>query len=294
MAWCGLVWCGMVVWYGMIWCGVVWCGVVRYGVVRCGVVRYGGWYIGYFIDIICFIQYFFDKSENKLLRTYICGLTTEDNKDLDAYLESGMDDFLTKPANPKSLSTFLIKLEFQLNPTPTPPLALPPLSSSLLTEGGKRMEDGGKKEGGGKKGRRSWGLKPGITLLAVDDNDFILMGISHLKLTMKNKIEVCRSGQQALAKFEAMLTSGWVYHFLLIDIDMPILSGLDLTRQIRQRELSLHLPRTHIVGLINDDYKDIESYLEAGMDEFINKPVNPKLMSGLVENRMKEVSFYIG
>ena len=203
-----------------------------------------------------------------------------------------MDDFLSKPVNPKSLSSFFIKLDAQLNPAPPPPPpSLPPPSSSLFPEGGKtegeRKE--GEKEGEGKKGRKSWGLKPGITMLAVDDNDFILMGISHLKLVMKHKMEVCRSGQQALAKIETMLTSGWLYHSLLIDIDMPILSGLDLTRQIRQKELSLHLPRTHIIGLINDDYKDIENYLEAGMDEFINKPVNPKLMNILMDSWMKEV-----
>ena len=45
---------------------------------------------------------------------------------------------------------------------------------------------------------------------------------------------------------------------------------------VREFEKNEGLIQTHKIGLVNDDYKDIDNYMACGMNEFINKPVNIK------------------
>ena len=65
---------------------------------------------------------------------------------------------------------------------------------------------------------------------------------------------------------------------MLMDMQMPALSGPEATRRIRAAE-QLHGSRTPIVGLTaNTTPEDFDACLAAGMDEVLTKPLSfPRL-----------------
>jgi CheY-like chemotaxis protein len=60
---------------------------------------------------------------------------------------------------------------------------------------------------------------------------------------------------------------------VLMDISMPVLDGYAATRQARERELRLRLPRVPIVALTSYAFdEDAAAALAAGMDAHLAKP----------------------
>ena len=85
------------------------------------------------------------------------------------------------------------------------------------------------------------------------------------------KVDVAENGAQALE----LATAGH-YDLILMDMQMPTLDGLAATRAIRQ--LPGH-SRTPIVAMTANAFADDRARcLEAGMSDFIAKPVAPKLL----------------
>ena len=62
---------------------------------------------------------------------------------------------------------------------------------------------------------------------------------------------------------------------ILMDVSMPEMTGLEATQKIRELEEEMGLPRTPIVALTAHTLKgDKENCLEAGMDDYMSKPVS--------------------
>ena len=74
---------------------------------------------------------------------------------------------------------------------------------------------------------------------------------------------------------------------ILMDVQMPVMDGLEATSEIRKSEVGTyrHIP---IVAMTAHAMKgDREKFLEAGMDDYLSKPVNPKELYSTIEKYFK-------
>jgi signal transduction histidine kinase/CheY-like chemotaxis protein/HPt (histidine-containing phosphotransfer) domain-containing protein len=94
-------------------------------------------------------------------------------------------------------------------------------------------------------------------------------------------IDVANDGREALTKLEA---SGGDYHLVLMDIQMPVLDGLETTRAIRRDPRWQNLPIIAMTAHAMNG--DRERCLQAGMNAYISKPVQPAHLVSMVETHL--------
>lgn len=74
------------------------------------------------------------------------------------------------------------------------------------------------------------------------------------------------------------------FDLVLMDVQMPEVGGLEATRQIRKWESNASVDPTPIVALTaRATEKDREQCLEAGMDDYLSKPVRGEKLAELLE-----------
>jgi two-component system sensor histidine kinase/response regulator len=116
-------------------------------------------------------------------------------------------------------------------------------------------------------------------LLAEDNivNQRVAVGL----LTRRgHAVDVAVNGLEALAALESSS-----YDVVLMDVQMPEMGGIEATRAIREREASSGR-HTRIVALTAHAMAgDRERYLEAGMDGYLSKPVDPAALFAAIELR---------
>ena len=77
------------------------------------------------------------------------------------------------------------------------------------------------------------------------------------------------------------------FDLILMDVQMPVLNGTDATIEIRARERSMGLQRTPIVALTANVMRhQIESYVQAGMDGYVSKPIETSELLGAIETAL--------
>jgi signal transduction histidine kinase/ActR/RegA family two-component response regulator len=109
-------------------------------------------------------------------------------------------------------------------------------------------------------------------ILIVDDNATNSKILSHYLGRIGLTFEVASDGQKALIAWEE-----GEYDLIIMDIEMPVLDGLEATREIRRRESATGRPYTPIIGLSADAMiQKRETALSVGMDDFLTKPVGLK------------------
>jgi len=155
------------------------------------------------------------------------------SSDLEACLEVGMDDALTKPIVKGVIEQMLNKW---LATKETP--ALEKVPEQL----------------------------PNILL--VEDNETNQIVGKMMLEEMGLKVNIANDGQEAID-----MTVKGHYDLVLMDIHMPILDGCTATKRIRKREqnTNTHLPIIAITASATTE--DIERCLATGMDDFLAKPL---------------------
>ncbi len=109
-------------------------------------------------------------------------------------------------------------------------------------------------------------LKEAVVLLAEDNP----INQKIVRISLDNyvkQIDVAQNGKEALD-----LYGKTKYDFILMDIQMPIMDGIVVTRKIREIESSTHTHTPIIAITANAMLGDRETCLSAGMDEYISKP----------------------
>ncbi|USP80587.1 hypothetical protein yc1106_07861 [Curvularia clavata] len=145
-------------------------------------------------------------------------------------------------------------------PSPPPPQPLPPTITPLSPNHSENGEY----------------FNPRVLL--VDDNAINLKLLVVFSKRQNLRYVEATNGLEAFETFksEAESTSppSRPFEFVLMDLSMPVMDGLTSTRQIRQYEAKMGLPKSHIVALTGlasaQDQMDAQ---EAGVDMYLVKPV---------------------
>jgi len=115
------------------------------------------------------------------------------------------------------------------------------------------------------------GASPSLDILIAEDNEVNQLVFRQILMQSGHAFEIVGNGRLALETW-------WQRHprMILMDVSMPEMNGLEATRAIREIEQREGLVRTPIVAVTAHALKgDSERCLEAGMDDYLTKPISP-------------------
>ena len=123
-----------------------------------------------------------------------------------------------------------------------------------------------------------------LSILVVDDNKFnrsLTRTILRKKGGQEWSVSLAEDGAEALQKL-----SGEHFDLVFMDIQMPGMNGLDTTRAIRIRESESGARRLPVIAMTAYAMEgDRQMCLDAGMDDYIAKPVDPdELVAVIIRN----------
>jgi signal transduction histidine kinase/ActR/RegA family two-component response regulator len=124
-------------------------------------------------------------------------------------------------------------------------------------------------------------MEGGLRILVAEDNEINQLVICAMLAQLGHSSDLARDGHEVLAKVQAAS-----YDLVLMDIQMPNLDGLAAARAIRA--LDGPTSQIPIIALTaNTMVEDRQTYLEAGMDDHVAKPIDIKRLAraigGVVE-----------
>ena len=158
-------------------------------------------------------------------------------------------------------STFWFSARFELAPATAQQSQAIPL--------GPQPGGGGPSPAAGEPGPRP------TRVLVVDDNDVNLLIAREILAEAGLHVQTAGNGRQALERLQAD-----DFDLVFMDMQMPVMDGLEATRQIRARPGRRRVP---IVAMTANALSvDRELCLQAGMDDVVTKPIDPDLLIAVV------------
>ncbi|MFP5469521.1 MAG: CheR family methyltransferase, partial [Alphaproteobacteria bacterium] len=110
-------------------------------------------------------------------------------------------------------------------------------------------------------------------VLLVEDYQPNVMVATYMLESMGYNCDVASNGKEALVGLRA---NRGKYAAVLMDVQMPVMDGLEATRLIREEEKQKGLTRMHIIAMTAYALQgDRERCMSAGMDDYISKPFQP-------------------
>ncbi|MDO8906135.1 response regulator [Hydrogenophaga sp.] len=111
-------------------------------------------------------------------------------------------------------------------------------------------------------------------IMLVEDNpmdlDLTLRAFS--KKRLGNNILVARDGEEALAFFPRWEAGDPIPAVILLDINMPKVSGLEVLRQLKAHERFRRIPVVMLTSSRED--RDLKAAYDLGVNSYIEKPVS--------------------
>ena len=117
---------------------------------------------------------------------------------------------------------------------------------------------------------------PALNVLLVEDIELnVILARSALE-KLGNSVDVAMTGKAALEMFKP-----GEYDLVLLDIQLPDMTGLDISRELTKRYPREDLPP--LVALTANVLKDKQEYLNAGMDDVLSKPLSVPALTAMIK-----------
>lgn len=114
-----------------------------------------------------------------------------------------------------------------------------------------------------------------LSILLVEDN-LVNQTLAQRLLEKRGyRVTVANNGQEAIHR----IVAGEHFDLILMDMQMPVLGGIEATRAIRLREQEQGADRLPIIAMTANTMEgDRAACLAAGMDDYLAKPINQKAL----------------
>lgn len=116
----------------------------------------------------------------------------------------------------------------------------------------------------------------GTHILLVEDNRVNQMVASSLLKNAGAQVTIANNGREGVDSVLSSHAKGESFDIVLMDIQMPVLDGHDATREIRSHKEFKQLPILAMTA--NAMVTDRKAAIDAGMNEHVSKPIDPKLL----------------
>lgn len=121
----------------------------------------------------------------------------------------------------------------------------------------------------------------GLRILAVEDNELNRMVLQVILKKCEVVVSIAHNGQEAIKLIQEQ-----EFDLVLMDVQMPIVDGLEATKYIRE-ELKLSTP---IIGLsANAMREEVEICKQAGMNDYLVKPYSERVLVEVMKKWSPEV-----
>ena len=112
----------------------------------------------------------------------------------------------------------------------------------------------------------------GMNFLCAEDNAINAEILELLLETKGARCTICSNGQEIVDTFASVKPGE--YDMILMDVQMPVMDGLEATRRIRSGENPLGRTIPILAMTANAFLEDMQKSRDAGMDEHLSKPVD--------------------
>jgi two-component system alkaline phosphatase synthesis response regulator PhoP len=122
----------------------------------------------------------------------------------------------------------------------------------------------------------------GHTILLVDDEPDILEFLSYNIRKEGYKVFTASNGEEAIKLTQQLNPS-----LIILDVMMPKMDGIE-TCQVIRKDLNLVQPLIAFLTARSEDYAQIAGF-EAGGDDYISKPIRPRLLISKIEALLRRL-----
>jgi PAS domain S-box-containing protein len=201
-------------------------------------------------------------SDPALAQTKLVLLSTSGlRRDAAQVREPGIAAYLTKPIKISQIHDCLLTLLGDRK-ADTPEVAQQQITSRRISESARRKK----------------------RILLVEDNAINREVALHMIKNLGYQADTANNGRQAVEALEKT-----TYDLVLMDIQMPVMSGVEATAIIRDPDSDVKIHDVPIIAMTANAMKgDRERYLASGLDDYISKPVDGKELQNLIETYLSD------
>lgn len=201
------------------------------------------------------------------------------------------------PADAVSLSDVLPVIEpaeenAEEVPAPVKPPAIPatPPAAQTLARDSAAAAAPAATSGGGSSNASDTSVPPDLSILLVEDNHVNQRVARGLLRQHSYTADLAENGAEAVSACEKKQ-----YDLVLMDVQMPIMDGLEATRRLRRMHGGVAEGGPYIIAMTaNALAGDRERCLDAGMDEYVAKPVTGRQLHAVLKQAAKARSRLTG